>query len=311
MDVLRVDRRKLFSSVLSLVLPACFAGELDPDISGVFVCEAAIDCAVGLECIEGICVDGPGGGGPELLIEAPVQLDVFAEGGSPTLPLRLSGEGLTLTADATGSGGYVEIQIDGALIDTVHEGDLAAGIDVTSLPMPIDPGLHHLTIIARHPDGSAFENEGAIDHIGFWIDDGEEHVGILSPPPAARVPLGEGAEMSIEVASLNFTFVNPGFTAPADGEEAIGYVNLYIDTAVPGCLPECNFDYQTSILPAGLSRVNRIISEQGVLLPDGFGAARLQIVAQTTTHQPYYRAAATDSIVYHQVPIQSVVEVTE
>lgn len=290
-----------------LLLGGCFTGDLDPLLGGVFVCEAAEDCAVGHECIDGLCVESDSVGGPELRIETPVQLDIFPEGVGGSLPIRLGGTGLTLTAeDSTDSDvGYVEIQIDGALIDTVHAGELESGIDVASVPIPAEAGLHHLMIVARHPDGTAFEGSSATSHIGFWVDDGAEHVGILSPPPAARVPLGDGDDLAMEIASLNFTFVNPGFTAPEDGQDRIGYVNLYIDSDVPSCLPDCNFDYQTSILPAGLSRVNRIVTEQGVLLPGEFGAARLQIVAQTTAHEPYY--SSTDAIVFHQVPIQSVV----
>ena len=75
---------------------------------------------------------------------------------------------------------------------------------------------------------------------------------------------------------------------------------------VPGCLPECNFDYQTSIIPQGLSRVNRLRAEQGLLLPDGVGTVTLQIVAQTMANTPYYREEDPVELVYDEVPVQSV-----
>ncbi len=74
----------------------------------------------------------------------------------------------------------------------------------------------------------------------------------------------------------------------------------------------CNFDYQTSIVPRGLERVTRLRAEQGLLLPEGVGTIRLQIVAQTTSNDPYYREAemeAETGLVYDEVPVQSVVGV--
>jgi hypothetical protein len=290
-------------------LSGCYEAELDALQSGVYVCDDSEDCALGLQCIDGLCIGSEDEVGPELQIDSPAQLEVFPVGSGGRLPMRISGVALELTSDPEGGfgQGYVEIQVDGALIDTVHAGSLEQGIDVDSVPFPLDAGLHHLRVIARHPDGTAYTNPAASEYIGFWVDDGAEHVGILSPAPSTRVPLGQGEELTLDIVSLNYTFVNPGFTAPDDPDPRIGYVNLFIDADVPNCLPACNFDYQTSITPAGLSRVNRITAEQGVLLPDGVGAARLQIVAETPANEPYIRGGNDGGVVFYQVPIQSVV----
>ena len=306
-------RTSVIVTLAVLAAGGCYEAELDARQSGVYSCDVTPDCAIGQQCIDGVCVNDEDETGPTIIIESPVQLDVYPQGAGGTLPVRVVGNNLELTADPQGElgTGYLEIQVDGALADTVHEGDLAAGVDVVSVPFPVEAGLHHLRVIARRPDGTAFDTEGATDDIGVWIDDGAEHIGILSPAPSTRVPLGQGEELNVEIVSLNFTFVNPGFTAPDDPDERIGYVNMFIDADVPNCLPACNFDYQTSILPAGLSRTNRIETEQGVLLPNGVGAARLQIVAQTISNQPYYRTNVENEIVFYQIPIQSVVTVGE
>src|SRR5690606_29834320 len=192
---------------------------------------------------------------------------------------------------------------------TVTNGDLRNGIDLSTLTLPKVAGLHHVVLLARRHNGEYFENEGAQAHVAFWVDDGREHVGILHPPPASRIP-SDAREIGLEVASLNFTFVNPGFLPPDAGvSPGQGYVHLYLDANVPSCLPSCNFDYQNSILPAGLSRVNRIAVEQNLLLPAGVSTIRLQIVAQTTAHTPYYRDEALQEVVYDEIPVQSVLGV--
>ena len=170
----------------------------------------------------------------------------------------------------------------------------------------VSPGLHHVVLSARRLTGERFDGPLSEAHVAFWVDDGEEHVGILSPAPASRVQLG-GEALAIEIAALNFTFVNPGFMDPTAGAESHqGYVHLFVDSDVPGCLPECNFEYQTSIIPRGLSRVNRLTAEQGLLLPEGVGTVRLQIVAQTTANLPYYQTNDPVVLVYDEVPVQSV-----
>jgi hypothetical protein len=196
------------------------------------------------------------------------------------------------------------------VIDSIVEGDLEDGIQLDTLPLPQAPGLHHIRLVARHLDGEEFDGERAVAHAAFWVDNHEEQVGILSPPPGTKIPLGDGENLKVEIASLNFTFVNPGFIGPDEVDlTGLGYVHLYVDADVPSCLPGCNFDYQTSIIPAGLSRVNRIIAEEGVLLPEGVGTVKLQIVAQSPENAPYYRDEGTGEVVYYSVAIQSVASV--
>lgn len=288
----------------------CYTAELDAGLSAIFVCEEDFDCALGQACVAGVCMSGEDARGPTLEILDPPLLDIFAQGES-FLPLSFRGSDLFLTSQDSDDprAGYVEVYLDGALVDTVTDGNLAGGIDRQSLSMPRNAGLHHIVLLARRASGEYYDTPDSQAHVAFWVDDGLEHVGILQPPPAARIP-SNSQEIGLEVASLNFTFVNPGFLPPgAAVPDREGYVHLYLDANVPGCLPSCNLDYQNSILPAGLSRVNRIAVEQSLLLPDGIGTIRLQIVAQTTVHTPYYRSDDTTDVVYDEIPVQSVLAV--
>jgi hypothetical protein len=291
----------------SLASAACYSADLETEISAVYVCEEDIDCAIGHVCAGGLCRSEGELVGPSLEITDPPLLHVF-EQGTGMLPITFRGSNLQLTSRESDAleAGYIEIYVDGALVDAVTEGDVEKGINLRSLPMPREGGLHHVVLSARHMDGERFDNPESEAHIAFWVDDGLEHVGILEPAPASRVGR-DSPELEIEVAALNFTFVNPGFLAPDEGLEPLqGYVHLYIDADVPSCLPACNYDYQASIIPPGLARVNRLAAEQGLVLPDGVGTVRLQIVAQTTANAPYYRDETQSDVVYYEVPVQSV-----
>lgn len=289
------------------LLSGCFSAELDTDVSSVFVCDMDEDCPVGSSCAGGLCRSADDLTGPSIEILDPPMLQIF-DVGTATIPLTVRGSSLDLTTSDNGSAnaGYIEIYVDGVLVDAITEGTLESGLDLPDLAMPTNPGLHHVVLSARRLSGERFDGPLSETHVAFWVDDGEEHVGILAPAPASRVQLG-GEALEIEIAALNFTFVNPGFMDPsASAGSHEGYVHLFVDSDVPGCLPECNFEYQTSIIPRGLSRVNRLTAEQGLLLPEGVGTVRLQIVAQTTANLPYYQINDPVALVYDEVPVQSV-----
>lgn len=305
-------RKLIICGVLGAAVTGCYAGELDAALDRVYFCEADTDCALGSSCVDSICEYPLEELDPTLQIVSPSALEAYAMGESGAIPIVLAGDRIALTAEASDerNAGYVEVLVDGAIVETVTAGSLTDGIAIDSVAMPPDPGLHHITLVARRVDGELFESPQSVTSTGFWVDDGNEHVGILSPAPGAKIPLGESANLKVEVASLNFTLVNPGFVSAEEVEEpGLGYVNLYLDAPVPACLPGCNFEHQSGIIPAGLSRVNRIVAEQGVLLPEGIGTVQIQIVAQTLAHAPYQREADVGAFVFHSVPVQSTVGV--
>lgn len=305
-------RNAFATAVLGLCVVACYDGSLDASLDQVYFCEDDRDCALGSQCIDNACEFPIENLEPTVQIVSPNPLEVFAMGESTTVPLVIAGARLNLTsqADDDPNAGYIEVLVDGAVVETVTSGDLEEGISIDSLVMPSDPGLHHINLVAYRIDGERFESTKAATSTGFWVDDGTEQIGILNPAPGSRIPLGEGANLQIEIVGLNFTFVNPGFISSDEVDmPGLGYANLYLDAAVPGCLPECNFEQQNTIIPAGLSRVNRIVAEQGVILPDELGTVQVQIVAQTLTHAPYERTAGAEGFVFHSVPVQSTVEV--
>jgi hypothetical protein len=61
------------------------------------------------------------------------------------------------------------------------------------------------------------------------------------------------------------------------------------------------------LMPAGLSRVNRIITEQPIGLAADVGTVRLQIVAQNLENAPYHQDGGVGDVVFFSVPIQTVV----
>ena len=303
-----MSRRNPCFALALLSFAGCYAADFDTDASAVFVCSQDEECPLGQACAEGLCRELADLRGPSLAITSPAPLKVFAPGDG-NLPLGFEGQDLLLAADESeeARAGYVEVYLDGALIDAVTAGDIEAGLEIASIPVPTTGGLHHIVLSARHLDGERFDNPEAESHVAFWVDDGLEHVAIVEPPPGARFE-SEGARVQVEIASLNFTLVNPGFIAPGEPPSAPeGYVHIYVDADVPTCLPACNFDYQSSIIPAGLARVNQMRADQYLELPDGVGTVRLQIVAQALDNAPYYRGDDLEELVYDEVPVQSVV----
>ncbi len=308
-----ISRYAIFLLSLGGLSTACYGTELDTSIDGLFACDADSDCTLGSVCSAGICLDRASLEGPSVRVLEPPPLAVFPAGDTTTIPLVVSGEDLVLTDGSTEepNAGYIEVLLDGAVVDTITEGDLEAGVAIASIIAPEDAGLHHIGLVARRLDGELFSGEEAAVASAFWIDDGREHVGILDPAPGFKVAL-ESDDLSIEIAALNFTFVNPGFVDPQEFDEpGAGYVHLYIDADVPTCIPACNFTHQAAIMPPGLSRVNRLVAERGVLLPGELGTTRIQIVAQDLLQQPYYREGDATELVFHQVPVQSIVEIDQ
>lgn len=298
-------------SCFGLGFTACYDATLDPDISGVFACEETDECGIGLQCVNSVCVATDEIVGPVLEIQNPPPLSVLRHGVDHEIALVLRGENLFLTSDIESQdplAGYIDVHVDGALQTTVTVGNLSQGITLSGLTVPQQPGLHHVRLAARHVDGAPFTTARSEVNFPFWLDDGNEHIGILEPAPMGRVLKNADGSLRVEVASLNFTFVNPGFVpmeeAPTNPE---GYVSLYVDAQVPECLPSCTRDfpqYQATLVPAGLSRVNRIVADQAVFLPQQAGTVKLQVVAQDVVHQPYSRAGSDTDFVFYSVPIQ-------
>ena len=290
----------------------CYDASLSPSLDDIYVCDADADCALGSRCIDSVCRVLVDEQDPAIQVISPASLDVFEMGADAAVPIVVAGARLELSnqPDDEINVGYIEVLIDGAVVDTITAGDLEEGVELEGVAMPTEPGLHHISMVARRPNGDAFEGDYAHDSTGFWVDDGQEHIGILSPPPGEKIPLGAGEPLTVDIVSLNFTMANPGFVSPDDVEEpGLGYVHLYLDATLPGCLPSCNFEHQSAIIPAGLSRVNRITAEQAVLLPNELGAVQVQVVAQTLTNAPYLRGGNASDYVFHSVPVQSTVEI--
>src|SRR5688572_28512044 len=164
----------------------CYDAELDPELYGVYACEDDVDCALGSLCVSGRCEADPSTApGPSIRILEPPQLDSFPIGEPMNIPITIGGRDLAYTTDqseAEGSElGYIEVLLDGAIFETISAGELGEGIELDSLFTPAHGGLHHITIVARRLNGDPFDNAASRHSVGFWVDDGLEHVGILEP----------------------------------------------------------------------------------------------------------------------------------
>jgi len=299
---------RFFALGIGSLALGCYDVELDPNVSGVYACDSTLDCAIGQQCTDFVCVSTSLLVGPTLEVTSPAPLTSYFAGIDEEVQLVIQGSNLVLT-DAPESpdplAGYIDVLVDGLSTGTVFYGNLEQGVAIPAISLPETPGLHHIRLVALRPDGSPFETTRSSANLPFWVDNGEEHIGIIDPPPGSKLRRNDDGTLRIEVASLNFTFVNPGHaSAPGTTADPEGYVHLFIDAAVPECLPDCNVEQYSAIFPPGLSRVNRLVSDQPISLPNHPGTVKLQIVAQDVVRQLYLRAGRVDDFVFHSVPIQ-------
>lgn len=308
-----MTRHSLGALLFGISSSGCYDATLDPEVSGVYACEDTRDCGLGLECVDSVCISAEELVGPVLEIQSPEPLTALVYGVDSTVSLIVRADNFILTNDANSSdplSGYVDVYVDGVVQTTLTSGNIAEGIPVTQLPISPIAGLHHVRLAARHVDGSPFSTARSELNFPFWLDDGNEHIGIVDPAPTSRVFRSSLGAVRVEIASLNFTFVNPGFLSPDESPtDPAGYVSIYIDAQVPECLPDCPKtlpQYQAALYPAGLSRVNRLVADQAVVLPDQAGTVKLQVVAQDIVHQPYSRSGSETDFVFYSVPIQPV-----
>src|SRR5688572_4679270 len=115
---------RIIVSISSLMSAGCYEAELDPNLYGVYVCDQDSDCALGSTCVEGVCEADPNGGtGPTIRVTDPPQLEIFPSDQQTRIPLIVTGQNLELTAsdgsDAATNAGYVEILLDGAVVETI------------------------------------------------------------------------------------------------------------------------------------------------------------------------------------------------
>ena len=297
------------SIVVAAVLTAaagCYTAEVDPQLEATYPCEADSDCAVGQTCLIDVCSDGSTLLGPRVEILGPEVLQVFPAGMEVSVPIVIGGEGLDLQeggGDNVRGEGHIEVRIDGDEVETITAGDLEGRVQTDPVTLPGEPGLHRVEVIARHNDGAPYQNAEARTISAFWVDDGNEHVAFLQPAPQTEVVIGEGDQLTIEVVTLNFSLVNPGLV-PTDELDARGqgHIHVFFDRQIPDCLPDCNFNYESTGFPAE-TPVSRLIVEGGILGSSTPGTFPLAVVAQTSAHEPYYRESNPDELLYDVIDI--------
>ena len=297
-----------FFAALAIGLPlaGCYDADVDPELEALYPCDGDGDCVEGQSCVLGLCTDGSTLLGPEPAVLGPEELQVFPAGMSVSLPIVIGGQGLELTpgggANVIGEGS-LDVMLDGVLVETLTVGSLEARVQTAPITIPSQPGLHRIQVISRQNDGSIYPTPGAVANNAFWVDDGREHIGFISPVPNTEVPIGEGSDLRMEVATLNFQLVNPGAVSANQLEAPFqGHVHVFFNRGVPDCLPGCNYSYESTVFPAG-NATSRLVVEGGILGSPTEGTFPLELVAQDSAHEPYYRSDAATELVFSTIPL--------
>ena len=303
-------RPMLVAAALATVT-ACYTAQVDSELEATYACEVDSDCVAGRICLLSVCTDGSTLLGPAPQVLGPEVLQVFPAGSSMMFPIVVGGEGLEL-GDPGGANvdgqGHIEVRVDGQSVEILTAGSLDGRVQTQPISLPAEPGLHRVEAIARQNDGSAYPNAEATAIGAFWVDDGREHLGFLRPAPNAEIVIGKGDELEIEVVALNFVLVNPGFVPTEElSLPGQGHIHTFFNRNIPDCLPDCNFNYESTAFPSE-GESTRLVVEGGVLGAAVEGTFPLEVVAQDSTHAPYYRAEAPDELLFDVINVVMVQE---
>ncbi|MEE9383288.1 MAG: hypothetical protein V3V08_07730 [Nannocystaceae bacterium] len=255
---------------------SCYTAELNGSASGVFLCAENSECSEEHVCVLGYCTSNKG---PQLRIVGPEPLTRYAVAEPVTLPIVLLGDDLVLDEprpERVDGHGYLAIRIDDTQVgEPITSGDLHTGVSLELALGQLDPGIHRIEVWAYESDGKRYPNPSATAASAVWVDDGAPHVAILRPLPGSKHRASD--PMDVEVVTLNFQFVDPGFSA-ADFIDGEGHTHVYAGLDYPGCLPGCNFSYAVggSIKPEGEDPTTTVT---GQLEPLDLGPGTLTLTA--------------------------------
>jgi len=286
-----MPKARLLTTLLLASVSACYGADVDAELNATYACIVDSDCAVGHTCLSSLCTDGTAGLGPAPFVQGPELLTPFEAGVETMLPIVIGGEGLTLVepggSNAPGEG-HLEIRIDGELFATLTEGDLDGRVETEPFTIPSAPGFHRIEALALQNDGAPFPNDLSRANSGFWVNDGREHIAILRPAPGQEVHVDESRELEVEIATLNFRLVNPQANTDRLTEPGQGHFHVFFDTGIPDCLPGCNSSYESTGIPRPGDPDAQLVVEGGIGA-DTPGVYPLEVVAQNSAHDPYFR----------------------
>lgn len=273
---------------------ACFTAQLDPEAPNSFSCCSDEDCPGEQQCVDTVCSLDRDGVDPSIgPIRCPEEgsrlLDNICPAGEPDL-FRLDFE--------VERGDGRDVEIVGTLDGNPLEIDQASG-DVAPLARPLEPGVHRIHIELLDPSsGERFPNPGAVRDGYFWIDDGREHVAIVSPTPGTDIRPGQ--ELAVSVAAINFDYRH---VSCDHNEYRQGHLHLFEGVDVDACFPAtCVGDWFGTLMPApscGPQTVPEFTARPGSKAVDGTftvfpddvstGPTMLSIVGETQNHLGYVR----------------------
>lgn len=304
-------RRPLLTAAIVLCSNACLADEVEQAESEVFACASQDDCDDAEACLLSRCTAQAL---PFVEIRTPEAFATFpldTPGAPISFAVSIGGRDLDLvdpisSGEGTVGEGYIELSIDGTVIETITAGSLAGSIPISGVELPDPtPGPHRISVRARRADGVAYDNPQSQDIQLIWLDDGKPRVGIVEPLPDTEFGLEE-AEVDVRIATLNFDLV----PAAATRDTPHGHAHIHYDDIFPACVdaPTCDCCYiaiaspQPSDIPA-----QGFLTEwtQPVVLPGASaGAATLTAILRNTMHTPFF--GDDGAVVFDQIQVQRV-----
>lgn len=277
-------------SMLALLLlagAACSAAELDEDLDGVFPCLTAEDCPPESACVSGLCFRSSP---PRVEIVSPEEELVMGQpiaGTSMSVPISLRAQGLELVGPGVGGEsayglGYVEVTVDDLSVAVVDSGEEGSTVTLTVEIEP-EPGGHVLRAAALFPDGTPYDNPGAVAERFFWVDDGRPHVAIKQPSASSQFGL-EGEQITVDIATLNFSIAPP---EPATTHPGLGHVHFYYGADFPACAFDEACDAAFIAVAAPQEGAVRSLSALVPLPASAEGMGRLSAVLRRLDHSVY------------------------
>lgn len=281
----------------------CFSAELDPELSGVFACETNDDCFQGRQCIADVCTTAPR---PELMILSPESLERVGAPGSGTIELTISlldqaAAPLALVVPGTPAvpgEGYIELFVDGELVETIFEGDSGSTLRVRT-QLAATAGGHRIR--ARAVLGNGEPYPAADVRRVVWVEEEGStvpRVTIVSPWPGEEFST-MSQELEVVVATRNFSLV-PTQNAEETGSPH-GHAHVYYDAPFPACAldDECADSYIALLTPA---EKTVLMSTTFRLPPGSEDTAEVTVTLNNDDHSLFSTADA--GVVFDEVPIR-------
>lgn len=216
---------------LALLSSGCFSAELDPDLSGVFVCESEDECSGDQVCFLQRCTAPDELPRVELLnpTQNIPQADFANANGALQIEVSTNLALRPASSEGRSGMGFIEVTANGKTQRIESDDDLSVTLlfeDTTATPL-------RLAVQAFAEQGKPYPNPEARVQEVLFVDDGRPQVALVEPWPNQRIGLDQGSA-DFTITTVNFDLMPPG-SGLADGR---GHAHLYQVEGADAMLPE-------------------------------------------------------------------------